>query len=64
MNIFKLIKKEKNNRGINWYRTNTKAGAQMACMFGIEAPCDESRMCESVQAGDSVEQQREQNIDN
>ena len=33
-----------------------KAGDQMACIFGIEAPCDECRMCESVQAGNSEEE--------
>ena len=48
--------KKRINRGINWYRTNTKAGDQMACIFGIEAPCDECRMCENVQAGNSEEE--------
>ena len=41
-----------------------KEGDQMACILGIEAPCDECRMCESVQAGKSEEEQKQQNIDN
>ena len=53
-----------NRRAKTHWLVFMKEGDQMACILGIEAPCDECRMCERVQAGDSEEEQKQQNIDN
>lgn len=53
-----------NRRAKTHWLVFMKEGDQMACIFGIEAPCDECRMCESVKAGKSEEEQKQQNIDN